>query len=101
MSQIAIIAKFTCIDGKRDALFEGLAPMMDHVGSEDGTLLYQLLADANDDNVAYMYELYTDQAALDAHSTSDVMKQIMGAFGGILAGRPELTMATPVRGKGL
>jgi len=25
----------------------------------------------------------------------------MNAFGGILAGRPELTMLTPVRGKGL
>lgn len=101
MSQVAIIAKFTCIDGKRDELYSGLAPMMDHVGSEDGTLLYQLLEDPNDANVAYMYELYTDDAAVKAHSSSDAMKQIMNAFGGILAGRPELTMLTPVRGKGL
>ena len=34
--------------------------MMDHVGSEEGTLLYQLLEDPNDANVAYMYELYVD-----------------------------------------
>jgi quinol monooxygenase YgiN len=101
MSQTAIIAKFTCIDGKRDDLFAGLAPMMEHVESEPGTLLYQLLADPNDANVAYMYELYTDGDALQAHSTSEVMKQMMNAFGGILAGRPELTMLTPVRGKGL
>jgi quinol monooxygenase YgiN len=101
MSQIAMIAKFTCIDGKRDDLYAGLAPMMDHVDSEQGTLLYQLLEDPNDANVAYMYELYADNEALQAHSTSDVMKQIMNAFGGILAGRPELTMLTPVRGKGL
>ena len=65
------------------------------------TMRYQLLEDPNDGNVAYMYELYTDGGALQAHSTSDVMKQIMNAFGGILAGRPELTMLTPVRGKGL
>ena len=96
-----MIAKFTCIDGKRDDLYSGLAPMMDHVGSEEGTLLYQLLEDPNDANVAYMYELYADSDALAAHSSSDVMKQIMNAFGGILAGRPELTMLTPVRGKGL
>ena len=57
--------------------------------------------DPNDANVAYMYELYVDGDALQAHSTSDVMKQIMNAFGGVLAGRPELTMLTPVRGKGL
>ncbi len=60
--------------------------MMDHVEIEEGTLLYQLLEDPNDANVAYMYELYTDGDALQAHSTSDVMKQIMNAFGGILAG---------------
>jgi len=96
-----MIAKFTCIDGKRDDLYAGLAPMMDHVASEEGTLLYQLLEDPNDANVAYMYELYADGDALQAHSTSDVMKQIMNAFGDVLAGRPELTMLTPVRGKGL
>ena len=96
-----MIAKFTCLDGKRDELYAGLAPMMDHVESEAGTELYQLLEDPNDANVAYMYELYTDGEALQAHSTSDVMKQILNAFGGSLAGRPELTMLTPVRGKGL
>jgi quinol monooxygenase YgiN len=101
MSKIAIIAKFTCVEGKREDLFAGLAPMLDHVESEEGTLLYQLLSDPNNADVAYMYELYTDGDALQAHSTSDVMKQIMNAFGGILAGRPELTMLTPVSGKGL
>ena len=101
MSQVALIAKFVCQDGKRDELYAGLAPMMEHVESEDGTTLYHLLEDPNDANVAYMYELYTDGDALQAHSTSDVMKQIMNAFGGILAGRPEMTMLTPVRGKGL
>ena len=63
-----MIAKFTCIDGKRDDLYAGLAPMMDHVGSEEGTLLYQLLEDPNDANVAYMYELYADGDALQALS---------------------------------
>jgi len=101
MSQVAIIAKFTCIDGKRDDLYAGLAPMMDHVGSEDGTIQYQLLEDQSDANVAYMYELYTDMDAVQAHNSSDVMKQIMNAFGGILAGRPEINLLTPIRGKGL
>ena len=48
-----------------------------------------------------MYELYADKAGLDAHSTSEVMQQMMGAFGGILAARPELFFTSPVRGKGL
>ena len=100
MSNISILATFVCQDGKRQELFDGLAPMMDHVETEAGPIHYHLLADVADENKAYMYEMYSDQAALDAHSTSDVMKQIMGAFGGILAARPELTMMSPVRGKG-
>ncbi len=100
MSHIAILATFVCHDGKRQELFDGLAPMMEHVESEDGTVHYHLLADASDENKAYMYELYADQAAVDAHMGSDAMKQMMNAFGGILAERPELTFMSPVRGKG-
>ena len=49
--------------------------MMDHVGSEAGTLLYQLLEDPNDADVAYMYELYADRRrARRRTARSDVMK---------------------------
>jgi quinol monooxygenase YgiN len=101
MSQIAVIAKITVQDGKRADAISGLAPMMDHVESEPGTLSYILLEDSTDANVLWMYELYSDQAALDTHGASDAMKALGGALGPVLAGRPELYFTTPVRGKGL
>jgi quinol monooxygenase YgiN len=101
MSQIAVIAKIPCQPGTRNEVVAGLQPMLQHVESEDGTLRYVLLEDSADADVLWMYELYTDQAALDAHGSSEAMKALGGAIGAHLAGRPELTFATPLGGKGL
>ena len=38
MSKVSIVAKLTARDGKRADIIEGMAPMMDHVESEEGTL---------------------------------------------------------------
>ena len=102
MSKIAVIAKITALEGKRAALVEAMGPMMDHVeANEPDTLKYILSEDASDENVIWMYEEYADQAALDAHGTSETMKELAMALRPLAGGRPELTIATPVRGKGL
>ncbi len=101
MSQIAVIAKIPCKPGSRDQVVAALQPMLDHVESEDGTLVYVLHTDAKDPDLVWFYERYTDGDALGAHSTSDVMKSLGGAIGAHLAGAPELIMLTPVGGKGL
>ena len=49
----------------------------------------------------YFYELYTDQDALTAHGTSDRFKEIGAGLRDLAGGRPELTILTPVSGKGL
>ena len=49
----------------------------------------------------YFYELYTDQDALTAHGTSDRFKEIGKGLRDLAGGRPELTILTPVIGKGL
>ena len=67
-----------------------------------GTEIYILNWGQNDDeNTAYIYELYADGDALAVHSGSDAMKALMGALGGVMAGAPELVMLTPAAGKGL
>jgi quinol monooxygenase YgiN len=101
MSKVIVLAKIPVQDGKRADVVAGMAPMMDHVEAEAGTLEYILCEDAGDENAVWMYEVYADQAAFEAHSGSDVMKSLGGAIGPLLAGRPELTFLSPVRGKGL
>jgi quinol monooxygenase YgiN len=101
MSKIIVLAKITAQDGKRADVITGFAPMLDHVEGEEGTLEYVLCEDATDENVAWMYESYADQASFEAHGSSDAMKALGGAIGHLLAGRPELTFLNPLRGKGL
>ena len=101
MSKVSIVAKLTAQDGKRADIIEGMAPMMEHVESEEGTLKYILLEDASDENVIWLYEEYTDQAAFEAHGSSDTMKALGAAIGPFMGGAPELIFCKPVRGKGL
>jgi quinol monooxygenase YgiN len=100
-NQVGILARLNVQAGKSAEAIDALQAMLDHVASEDGTLIYILHRDNNDENVLWFYELYTDQAALGVHSNSDTMKALGPALGGLLAGRPEMTFLTPVGGKGL
>ena len=47
------------------------------------------------------YELYTNEAALVAHGTSDAFKALGASLRDLAGGRPEMTLLTPVIGKGL
>ena len=75
--------------------------MCEQVDQEEGTEIYILNWDRKDENVAYIYELYTDKDALKSHGSSEAMQALQGALAGILAGAPELIMLTPDSGKGL
>jgi quinol monooxygenase YgiN len=100
MADIGVIAKITAQDGRRADLAAALQGALDAAEHEPGTLMYLLLEDRTDANVLWMYEMYQDQAALEAHMGSDAFKALGPAIGPFLAGRPELTFCTPLGGKG-
>lgn len=100
MADIGVIAKITAQDGKRSDLAAALQGALDAAEQEPGTIYYILLADGSDENVLWMYEMYENQAALDAHMGSDAFKALGPAIGPFLAARPELIFCTPIGGKG-
>ena len=99
--KVAVLAKIPAQPGKRDELVAALHAFIDNANTEAGTLLYILHTDPKDADTVYFYELYTDQEALTAHGTSDRFKEIGMSLRDLAAGRPELTILTPVSGKGL
>jgi quinol monooxygenase YgiN len=101
MSKTAVFAKLTAQPGQRDDLRATLEKMLPTVEAEEGTLVYALHEDLGDDNVLWLWELYADDAALAAHSGSEAMKELIGAFAGVLGAPPELCLARPVAGKGI
>ena len=101
MSKVAMIAKMTAQDGKRDELVAALQKLVAQVQNEEGTEVYVMHTSEMDPNLVVFYELYTDQAALAAHGNSPVMQEAGAALGALLGGRPEITMLTPQAGKGV
>src|SRR5262245_28073032 len=101
MAKTALIVKITTAPGKRDEVAGKLDGLFQQVEQEEGTELYTLHDDAANPDVLWMYELYSDEAALQAHSSSPAMMEAFGTFGGDLMGAPpELIMVTPRRAKG-
>jgi quinol monooxygenase YgiN len=101
MSKVALMAKLTAAEGKRDDLVAAFQSIFDAVAQEEKTEVYALHLDASDENVVWFYELYTDQAGFDAHGTSEAMKAAGASLGPLMGGRPELTFLTPVKAKGI
>ena len=101
MSKISLIAKLTAVDGKADDLEVALRGVIEAAAEEDGLEVYSAHRSDDEPGVYYFFELYRDQQAKDVHGRGERMRTAMGAFGGLLAGRPELIMMTPVAAKGL
>ena len=101
MSKIAVLAKITTAEGKRDEVVAIFAGHVAAVDAEPGTEVYALHTSPADEVTIWFYEIYTDKACLDAHSGSDAMKALNPKLKGLLAGRPEITVLTPVVAKGL
>jgi len=100
MAKVAVWAKIPAAPGKRDELAKALEVGLETAKSEPGTIYYILHTDPNDADVLYMYELYEDQDAVNAHMGSEAFKALGPALAALVGGRPELTFLGPIGGKG-
>jgi quinol monooxygenase YgiN len=57
----------------RGLLFEAVAPMVEATRAEPGCQAYVFSADPDDPSLVHLFELWDDQASLDAHFASDHM----------------------------
>ena len=99
MSKISLIAKLPCAEGQNEGFEAALADMIAASNEEAGLEIYS--AHKGDDNNYWFFELYTDQAAVEAHGKGDGMKAAMRAIGAFMAGAPEVHKLEPVVAKGM
>jgi quinol monooxygenase YgiN len=99
--KVAVIATLTAQPGRRDDLVEIVSSMFGPVGEESGTEVYALHTLEGEPDTIVFYELYSDADALKAHSRSEAMKTMGAQLAGVLAGAPDIKMATPVQAKGV
>jgi quinol monooxygenase YgiN len=98
--KVSVLAKLPAAPGKRAELAAAFQAAIDNAQGESGTIYYILHEDAKDADALWVYEMYTEQAALDAHSSSDAFKALGAVLGPFMGGRPELTFLKPLSGKG-
>jgi quinol monooxygenase YgiN len=101
MSKISVIAKLTAAEGKTKDLEGVLRSVVEAAEEEAGLEIYSVHAVKDEPDVFYFFELYQTDDAFAVHGRGDGMSTAMAAFKGLLAGRPEVTMMTPVVAKGL
>lgn len=101
MAKTSMFVKLSAKDGRRDDLLAALNKMLGAVNDEPGTEIYAFNLDTTDESSIWIYELYTDEAALAAHSGSEAMASLIGDLGDLLGDTPLMVATTPVSGKGI
>lgn len=101
MSRIALTATLTAADGEHAELESALRDLVEAADEEDGLEVYSIFRTVEEPARYQVVEIYRDQAALDAHGRGDRMRAAMSAVGGLLGGRPVITMLEPIASKGL
>jgi quinol monooxygenase YgiN len=81
MGKVSVIATIKVKEGRGDDVIAAFASGAALLHTEPGTEQYLLHRNQNDPNTFYVTELYTDQAALDAHMAGEVMKALGGGLG--------------------
>jgi (4S)-4-hydroxy-5-phosphonooxypentane-2,3-dione isomerase len=95
MAKVSVIATIKAKDGRGDDIvnaFNAAAPI---VRQEAGTEAYGLHRNANDPNVLYVVEIYSNQAAFDAHMTGEGVK-VFGSRLGDAIDSFDMQFATPL-----
>jgi quinol monooxygenase YgiN len=102
MTQVAVVAKLTAVEGKSADLSEAITELVTEVGDgEPDTLVYAAAQDKADPNVFWFYEFYGSAEAAAAHSAGTALANAGQRMRGLLAGPPEVNRLTPIAGKGL
>ena len=101
MTKPALVVKMTALDGKRDEMIAAFENFLPTVQDEPGTELYAIVADDTNADVLWVFEVYSDKEALDAHSKSSGMQEFFGMVGGLIGAPPEMHAATLQVAKGV
>jgi (4S)-4-hydroxy-5-phosphonooxypentane-2,3-dione isomerase len=85
VSHVAICARVTVKEGKADEYVAAFAPLLEQAGKEPGTLIYAVHRSKDDPHVFWTTEVYADEEAFAAHSTSEAHAAASPVFTDLIA----------------
>ena len=102
MGELAMIIKTKTQPGKRDEvqrLYREL--LVPRALANEAQEVVVWCDDQDDPDTFLLFEIYRDAAAFGANAQSDWFADYLARVGPLLAGEPEVTMATPAWSKGI
>jgi (4S)-4-hydroxy-5-phosphonooxypentane-2,3-dione isomerase len=85
VSYVAIVARVTVKEGKASEYITAFAPLLKQAEKEPGTLIYAVNRSKDDPHVFWTNEVYADDAAFAAHSSSEVHAAASPVFTELIA----------------
>jgi (4S)-4-hydroxy-5-phosphonooxypentane-2,3-dione isomerase len=85
VSHVAICARVTVKEDKADEYIAAFAPLLEQAGKEPGTLIYAVHRSKDDPHVFWTTEVYADEEAFAAHSTSEAHAAASPVFTDLIA----------------
>jgi quinol monooxygenase YgiN len=88
--EVVLYARFTAKEGKGAELAGVLKDLIELVQQEPGLLHYTLHRGLDDPDIVWFYEVYANQAALDAHGKFPEFGETFARISDLVTGPPEL-----------
>lgn len=95
--RISLMVRLTANEGMRPALLDLLNTYADGLAEEPGTEVFVVSMDPEDANIVWLYEIFADDAAQDAHRSSTGFHELMNAMPPLLNGSPAVLRTVPLR----
>jgi quinol monooxygenase YgiN len=93
----AILVRLTCKEGMRPLMLEVLNTYADGLTEEPGTEMFVVSLDPDDESIVWLYEMFKDVDAEEAHRASAGFARMMGTMPEYLNGPPALLRMEPLR----
>ena len=77
MEPIYVFAKWQVKEGALQRVLDLLPELIQHTKNEAGNVCYHIYQSHTDTHIVLLYEGYEDEAALDAHRSSNHFKEIV------------------------
>ncbi len=93
----ALLVRLTCEPGRRPALLDMLNTYADGLSEEPGTELFVVSLDPDDETIVWLYEMFKDEDAENAHRSSGGFAKMMTDMPDLLASPPAVLRMEPLR----
>lgn len=93
----SLLVRLTAKDGMRPALLDMLNTYADGLAEEPGTEVFVVSMDPDDANIVWLYEIFADEEAENAHRASAGFARLMNTMPELLEGQPAVLRTVPLR----